>query len=376
MTRSFLIIIFSIILIGCGQNDEKLVNSSKNEETIVVDSEFLKDVTYESLVEEVKYLTLETTEDNLFGEITKVCFDDNKIFVLDRNIFKGVLVFSDDGNFLFSLKQGGGSEQNFEQINSFTIDKHRKQIKILAASSIISFSYEGRFIKREEMGFLADNFELLDDLFAFVGTEHALITSDSLFEIEKRYFPWEENYLLGLIQPFEITQDGILYRHSLSDTIYLVKNDRIIPHRIFDFLDKKVTKSELERVIETQERRPFPEKMHSIKYYSETEEIIYFAFKYQSRIVTSYFDKRSNKTISFFADEIDNNVTFEPTTPLIVGIKDNLFVASVDLEGVNVKSMDYSSNKYLRLFLDESVGKDISKNPYNPMLVFIKMKNI
>lgn len=368
--------LFFITLFSCTKKNDETDHNIQRVENIVVEDNLKKGISYQSLIEDVKYLTLETTEESLFGNISKICFDDDKIFILDRTIFGGLLVFNDKGKFLFSLKQGGGGEQGFETINSLALDKVNKRIKILSLSSILNFSYDGQFINREKFEFKADNFDYLNDLYAFVSTEYALITSDSSDEGERKYFPWKDNYLLGLLEPFQLTSDGILYRHSLSDTIYLVKNDEIRPHRIIDFQEKKITKPELERIIEVQERKPFPEKMHSIKYYSETESFIYFAFKYQNRIVTSFYDKQSKRINSFFVDEVDNNVSFESMAPLIVGVKDDFFVASIDLEGVNIKSLDYNSNKYLRPFLDECVGKDITNGVYNPMLTFIKFKKI
>jgi len=375
MVRIIIISVLAFVLINCA-GDKKESKPAKSVLNIKVGSDLVKDVNYSSLVSEVKYLALESKDECLFGQITKIEFDDNKIFILDRWSYKGLLVFDDQGKFLYSLKQGGGAENEFEIINGFVLDKRKKKFKILSASSILHFTYEGVFIKREKIDFLADNFEGIDDVYAFSGTEHALIISDSSYQIKQKVFPWDKIYILSLIQPFQQVENGIIWRHSLSDTIYLINDGQAFPYRFIDFQEKALSTVEIDDLIKRQSKELPSDKMHSIKFYNESRSMVNFAFRYQNKFVTTLYDKESERVISFFVDGIKNDVTFEPMSPLIEGIKDDTFVASIDLENVTIESLDYSKNPHLKPFLDICVGKDLKTNSYNPVLAFIKFKSI
>jgi hypothetical protein len=46
----------------------------------------------------------------------------------------------------------------------------------------------------------------------------------------------------------QIVDNGILFRHSLNDTIYLVKKNDVSYHTIIDFQDKRMTDDQVENI--------------------------------------------------------------------------------------------------------------------------------
>ena len=91
MKNNILFIILSFSLLSCQHKGDSTKNSTI--ETIPVFSNYTAELPFSAFVDTIELIPLETTEDNLIGEITRVIFNDGD----QRTVCK-------TQNFLFSMK--------------------------------------------------------------------------------------------------------------------------------------------------------------------------------------------------------------------------------------------------------------------------------
>lgn len=367
---------FSLIFLGlfaCKQEKKELSESIL---VVPVDVKNLnKNEKLSSFIEDIKHISLETKDSSLIiRSIDKVQIDGDKIFVLDTYLFRGVMVFDTSGKYLYHLQAGGGAEGEFEHISDFDIDRKSKHLIIHSTPNLMYYSYSGKFLQKERLSFIATNFCVNYPVKAFIGQEFDLIAIDSNHKKILELFRKDSLHPLSFIQPLQAMNENILYRHYLNDTIYAIKNNKLIPHVFIDFGDKKISKEEMKKIMKNKDRNFPSNKMGRIKYYFETKQYIYFAFLYNQVYHIVYYDKKNKKSILFKADDAENNdITYESTMPKIVGTFGDYFIAAVFIEDVYLKKL---VNSPFQINLSKSFSKKSVDKPENPNLILIKMKPI
>lgn len=329
---------------------------------------------YSDFVEDCKYIPLETKDSSLIiREINKVQIDDDKIFVLDLYLFRGVMVFDTSGKYLYHLKAGGGAEGEFEHISDFDIDRKTKNLIIYSTPNLMYYSYTGKFLKKESLPFFATNFSTNHYNKVFIGQEFDLIATDSTNKKILELFDKSQLHPLSFQQPLQSLEDKILYRHYLNDTIYAITDAKLIPHVVIDFADKKLNKEEINIMIKNKERNFPSNKMGKLKYYFETKQHIYFAFLYNQMYYVTYYNKNSEKSITIrFDNSKSNDITYEKTVPLIVGAYKDYFICSAFIENIYLEKLVPHP---FQINLSKSFSKKNVDRPENPNLVLIQLKS-
>jgi hypothetical protein len=141
--------IFYILLIiffaGCKGKE----NNAKTEViNIIIDTDNSEKVDISEYVDSVKYIKLQTTDDNLIGYIKRVFFLEDRILVTDGQIPQ-ILIFDNEGNFLNKIKKTGQGPGEFIGIVASLFDCVSKSIIIYNRKlrKMLFFTLDGEFIK-------------------------------------------------------------------------------------------------------------------------------------------------------------------------------------------------------------------------------------
>jgi aromatic ring-cleaving dioxygenase len=355
-------------------------NEKRQEQTIlsipVSTSQITSETNYSDFLEDIKAIKLETKDSlNVLQEVDKVMIDDDKVFVLDMFRFRGVMAFDTSGKFLFSLKAGGGAEGEFSHLSGMSIDTKRKELIIYSTPNVLHYSYDGRFIKKKTFDLLGTNFETNGDINAFIGQDYGLIVTDTAGKVIYKLFEKSKIYNLKFLQPFQVHKRGILFRHSLNDTIYLANKQGLTPHTIIDFQDKKLTAENIENMIKNDIKELPNGKMGRIKYFFDTENVVYFAFEYNQMLYVSFYDKRTKTTKIIRGNaKNQNDITLEETLPYVVGVHENNLIAVIFAERTHLDLPKLRPNKYSIKVLKSFQNKGDSNIPHNPNLILMKLK--
>ncbi len=267
--------LFLLLSNACTKQDKTNISTEgKALYTINTKSDSIKKIKYDTFINHLKFIKLETNENCLVGggEIINVEIDNNLIFILDRN--DRLFVFNRAGKFLRQIGRKGNGPKELLSINNFCLNKAKRQIALydIYRSSIVLFNYEGKFIKR-------------------------LISTNSYFNI--KYFEFIDN---NLLLDFFTTNNNP-YNYG----IYNIKSQSI-ENKFIPFLIKYNKPLMNKRLMQVIDPNVFKNSVLLTTYFSN----ILYKYDSKSRQIEKYLELISDKQkpVSTTTFSIDKSYDF------------------------------------------------------------------
>lgn len=206
-------------------------------------------VTISDIASDVRYIPLETDEDNLVSRKPEYYFSDSLIFVGSDD---RLLVFDYTGKFIRQIGKPGRGPGEIDLITSISI-LEKEQIVIVQTNwsrKLMYFSFDGTFIKsisRPPDVFRIQVLNMNQYLFYYAcqtGIEEYLYLlsnekGDTICTVDN-HFKWENNTgITGMVgydafRPFYKSQNQIFVKSMYNDTVYTVLNNKITPAYFVD----------------------------------------------------------------------------------------------------------------------------------------------
>lgn len=101
---------------------------------------------FNELVEDIYYLKLDTQQDALFSELTKLIVLEDRIIVFDR-AGKRIVVFDEKGNFRFRILNPGDGPGEYKDLETISYDRENGQFILAAYGKLLWYDGDGRFLK-------------------------------------------------------------------------------------------------------------------------------------------------------------------------------------------------------------------------------------
>jgi hypothetical protein len=168
MRRFLLFFILLPLLITCSRKDNQYpvqsIDYSQIEE-IRIDTKNGKYYRADSLFsDKVSFVKLETREDNLIGEISKIFFTDSLIIVVDVDKAKSVFMFDMQGRYLSKIACSGNGPGEYVSMHNVFLIQDKKQIAVydVMQRKTMYYTYSGSFISEERQPFPAYNCEYME----------------------------------------------------------------------------------------------------------------------------------------------------------------------------------------------------------------------
>lgn len=246
---------FILVIFFCCSSPEKksLINFS-------IPTNNYKELNITTISDSIKYISLETKPESLIVLIQDLIYFENKFYILD---FQGkVLVFDEKGKFLYQLGSKGEGPGEFYNLNSFAIDKERKELYLSSYNRLIKYTLTNQFIEEKKFPFSIEYIHWYDNHIHIIGGEdgkkvgNQFINQRLLFKINPNLalldsfpiFKIKLDLELGATFPYKnyisiINSDKFIYVPSLinekiiRDTVFKVQNDTIIPWFKLKFTD-------------------------------------------------------------------------------------------------------------------------------------------
>jgi hypothetical protein len=330
------IVLVTIFFVGCITNkiDKPLTKSSCIKITIPeqIDNILQSD----SIFLKMNAIPLETTDKCLIGQISKVLFFKEKMFILD-NLNK-LFAFDTIGKFLYTVGKEGRGPGEYLELRDFDID-NLGNIYILSYGKILKYSLDGKFLKTfsfkfEDTGIHCNplEFAIKNDgkLYIWGGSVGIKDNSDgklfAMYEISdngkiiNKYFPlkypttqsFEKHRFSRFKNEFRIEPNfGVNIINSPSDEglqpIYEIdfgkKNNKFpIPEGFKSSAEFKLKVDQL--------------SCHSIEAFIETDEWIYFRFLHKMKRYNVYYSKNLKRS---FVSRFKNDIRL--TIPMLISSK-------------------------------------------------------
>ena len=73
-------------------------------------------------------MPLEVTDQSIFSQIDKIEKSDDRYFILDKALLRRVLVFDDNGKFLYDIGDLGGARENILKFRILLLIRNREML--------------------------------------------------------------------------------------------------------------------------------------------------------------------------------------------------------------------------------------------------------
>ena len=246
------LLVLVILLLSCKESTRNFSRKTEGvslltniEKAIEVNIDLNNDcLPFDSLMTKVNYVKLETTGDNLIGEISQLLFVDDKIIVVDVWKSKIITVYDMKGHYLYKIGSQGQGPQEYAFFThvSLTPDKKMLVITDMGSTSLKYYSIDGQFIKSIKCPYWFTTSEFVtDNLIAgftdggnVISDENEdynplLVVTDLLGNISSSAFQsyYRKEYTSTIFEPIRKFEDRVLYNNPNTDSIYLLTSNSI-----------------------------------------------------------------------------------------------------------------------------------------------------
>lgn len=320
MNKNFFIgYLVCILISSCAQVTIKECEINQDGDILIIKPDYSEPVfEISSLIDSVRYVKLELTDNSMIGDLTKILIFEDKIYALDTKT-SSLFVFDMNGKYLSKIHNVGPGPEEYTQLDFFTIDKGKRHIILtdLVGYWVMRYDFEGNFISRQKIPFwIRDIAPISNGGFVFYMNyinnsrrfekEFNFYYMDSLLQIKKAYFPYE-TFKIGLAaRIFRSPAEGVFFDFgdffnfatAYNDTIYKVNIDGLIPNYVFDFQEKKINPSIFyaneEEILKYLKKSDF----RSVSYFYENDSLINFETLYGAQTWTGFYNKQSGHIIN------------------------------------------------------------------------------
>ncbi len=223
-----------------------VTNEITGAQEILIDVKHQSAISLDSIIEKIEYIKLETTNNNIIGQISQLFFIDSLLIVVDSKVAMTINVFNFAGQFKYSIGKQGNGPGEYVQISNVCIEPQNKLINILdrMQNRVISYALDGSYKQMENTPFPLLYFEfletgnrayyksgLVDPVFGnFIN--NPLIVTDSMNNIiygscADLYVANQFDYEMN--KPLRKFNNEVYFSPNFSNVIYTVTDSIVIP---------------------------------------------------------------------------------------------------------------------------------------------------
>lgn len=298
-TRNLIIVSICLSIASCTLKTDSESGFYYHPEVEIINS----DLRFDDIIEDFKYIKLETNDSCLIGEVKQLIIHKSRIYVLSD----GVFCFNMDGKFQFAISKKGRGPGEFLQILNFGIDDDRLYLnsprKILFYDSnsgeylkSVDTDYYIKYLCLDENSMYMDVLPIPQNKPDQIGRFFISQMNDQKM-IEGVLPDIIDNFIA---QPFVTYNQCLYYSDPLLIQVYKTHNKAVVPYIHFQFGDKTPTTSDVENLL-NMKPRTFDgyEKPYLLENVFEIESAVTGAIRLNGRLLTILFDKKSNKALAF-----------------------------------------------------------------------------
>ncbi|MDR0602685.1 MAG: 6-bladed beta-propeller [Bacteroidales bacterium] len=242
MKTQFVIVILSVTLLySCKKTGRQFlgIDASRMEEIIIDPKDGIM-LPIDSFIDKSEYIKLETTDDNLIGEISQILFTDSLLIVVDAKKAQTINVFDMQGNYKYKIGQRGGGPAEFITITNVSLVPNKNQIAVLDGPQhrVIHYTYKGEYINSERIPFMLYYYEYLKSGYKAFNTsnmrdpaygkyrDNVLIVTDEENQIIYGACNdfYSQKFSFTMNRPLRIFGNEVYLSPNFTDVIFLVSD--------------------------------------------------------------------------------------------------------------------------------------------------------
>lgn len=206
-----------------------------------------KGIEINDLIDEVKFVKLETNKNSLIGEIDKLIFHNDTIIVIEKIKRQAILVFTNEGQFINKIGKKGKGPGELLSIHDVAIDNNKNNIIVIDDRShkLVYYNLKGELVKEKKIPYFINNLVVLNDgsllfkqnvdlnLHLSTVSDYGLIFPNESLEINQLSIPltyrknFPKNKLVSNVN-FNISDSTVLYNPLFTDTLFEISSKNLI----------------------------------------------------------------------------------------------------------------------------------------------------
>lgn len=318
-------ILFASALISCNTSEVKFEpEDTSNTEEIKIDFDTSKILPISSLIDTVQQIKLETNENNIIGEISKICSTKQKLlYILDR-ITNIISAFDYNGHLVLKINKNGMGVGEYKTITDFQIDKNASTIGIVDVMKrkFIKLDLAGNLIKEYPVNNMIGitKFSFLDNgdiafsrgippeidarKFSLIVTDKDLKLKESLLRYRN-----SSSATISAYNPFQRFESETYYLPVYSNKIYSVDSNGVKPKYKLSFGNKWIPDDYAFSPAHTNGYRWIFNELPKSNFvyfvnFTVTEKNVLIYFDYKGESYLTIYDKETKKQLS---TKLDND---------------------------------------------------------------------
>ncbi len=167
-SKLFFTVILCCLICGCNQR-KYTTEEDDNSQKILLDMPAINDVDWKqedmlSILDDFKYVVLESTDESIIGGIDKLEVYKDRIYILDM-MTSSLFVFTIDGEFIYKINRIGAGPEEYIQLDFFSIDYENEHLVLTDLMSywVMRFDMDGNFISRKKIPFWVEGVASFQD---------------------------------------------------------------------------------------------------------------------------------------------------------------------------------------------------------------------
>lgn len=249
--KTTIISIFFLLLLSCNQKQKEMQVVAN--ETIIIDPDkYEKNNDLSSILQDsIKIIQLETTDECLIGEVTKVELKNEEIFISDR-INQKIFIFNSNGKYLKNIGKSGNGPGEIRSLGDFTFIGDSLFIQDGYGKKYLIYSTNGDYLG--DLPYKTHHHDVIsfDNILYFVSNYfyselgfYNLFRYDLLTKNISSYIPFDEkinknNSAWGLNRHISKYRESALLIYPLNDTIYEITKNNVHSKYIIKFSKRNI----------------------------------------------------------------------------------------------------------------------------------------
>lgn len=365
-----------ILLASCRSVKQDATETFRFDVSVMTPSKSMK---FSDLVEDYKYVQLETDSTSMVGEIKKVSVSGNNLIILSD----GIQCFDMNGKHLYSINKKGRGPSEYIEATDMSIDKNQLYIYDNYQYKVLIFDLNtGSFLESFKMNFSAKEIQINGELLmcnrgpipnqTVKNTNQLLITYRSDQENISSFIPRDTPYM-AVSNQFYGNNRQYYWLEPIFNKVYRLQDNKPSPYLHLDFGDRAITKKEFAK---DPPLSTFSDagKAFLLSTCLETDRLIYSRVQLGEQIMDVWINK-TRKVATCFEKLIKAPYQFAPGAQCS---SDTHFYRVVPVLEANFMKFDMEEKGFQLVpnnpdYHNYKIVKDF-KESNNPILAIYKMK--
>lgn len=379
MNTNIKYILLFILIVSCSTKNDQL--NDQKDIPVILFNKFSYPFKAEDI--ECKFIPLETTTENLIGEISQIEILDNRIFILDWFKTKAIYVFDITGEFITRIGARGTGPGEYINPMSFFLNKQENTLSIVDLENKKILIYDSKtynYIKSKRMPSHNNCIQLSNGSYAFFSpTAFAddkrnfchLKIADSTMKQVKDYYPAEfispYAYLCG--SNFHKIDNNIFVHTNYSPIIW-----QILPNGIKSAYKIEVENSTFpplnwlrEEASDTKNYLPALNASNYIMGYAlqETSDYLNMIYEASNKVYNCFYNKKTKNTSVYSFTDFWRYAEIEGQMSQAIGVYNDYFICYLSPEALKSRPITRQNLRQIT----EKLSEDS-----NPVLCLYKFK--